>query len=681
MTLPLPPWSPGHDPRYAPAVLTARVQGDKIRLAVDGDWQADEIARLLQPGHCNLTAVPKKTNDGTGELSLPLTWAMVTQLSKLAQEHQFGWRPDPGLNEWITAEFERRFAVYPGPDGLKYQFSHPERVPMTHQLSGAYVGALNRRFFFGDAAGIGKTMTALLTIAELDAQGLDPWPVFVVAPASVVDPWLEELEECFPDWTFAAYRGPRRRFLSLRYQVYVMSWDVFRRDMFPQDLGECERCGDRVEWTKKLARAYDLWANIAGSAQGTREEKAKARELVVHHGCPEVLPSKGYAAYRPIETDKKVLPPLLDFLVPRTLVLDEAHALCNPTKQATAAVRIARVAEFVFPMSGTPITNDIGGFHTALKVLDVRSFPDRERYQAKYCDRQVRQAGRPEVTGLSTANRDEFYIVTQGSMRYVAKADVLGELPPKTYSTRVVTLPEAYRAAYDEMEEDMIAHIPDTDEPLPVMNTLAQMQRLAQLASAACDVETEMILDERENSPTRGEMIPHYKVTMREPSWKVDELMQLLGESAGEPVIAFAPYTQLIDLAGRRAEREGLRVGYIKGGQSARARTLTRRAFQAGELDLLCANTSAGGVGLTLTRSHTVAFLQRPWAYWRGDQSEDRAHRRGQTEPVSIIDIVAANTIESRVREVCKGKARQLSELVRDPRIVREFLGGQKIHV
>jgi SNF2 family DNA or RNA helicase len=86
-------------------------------------------------------------------------------------------------------------------------------------------------------------------------------------------------------------------------------------------------------------------------------------------------------------------------------------------------------------------------------------------------------------------------------------------------------------------------------------------------------------------------------------------------------------------------------------------------------------------VGLTLTRSHTAVFLERPPAFWQADQAEDRIHRAGQTEPVSIIDIVAVNTIESRVRELMKNKAGQLGDLVRDPRIVRSFLGGQKIYI
>ena len=651
-----------------PVVVTGRVASPgELRINATGD--ADQVKKVATKDLHSLTALPKPTKDGTGEMKLPLTWAIITQIARLAEQYEFKWRPDETLHNWITDEFTRRFTE-PSLRAEDYAFDlrQIEREPMPHQVTGMFLGALHKRFFFGDAAGTGKTMTALLTIAELDAKGLDPWPVFVVTPASVVDPWLEELEACFPDWRFTAYRGPKRKLLSTRYQVYVMSWDVFRTDMYPAQEGACG-CGVTIEWDAKAKKLYKAWLN---EPEDTPEDKR-----VKPYKCVECK-----AVFHPQDTDTKRLPPLIEFNVPRTLILDEAHALCNTkTKQAIAAKRCARIATYAYPMSGTPITNDVSGFWTAMNVIDVVSFPDQDRYNARYSDRYQSYAGRPEVTGLTTVNREEFYTLMQGTMRWVAKADVLKDLPPKTYSTRVVTIPPAYRKAYDEMEEDMIAHIPDTDEPLPVMNTLAQMQRLAQLASAACDVEIEYILDEKEDSPTKGEEIPHYKVTMREPSWKVDELMQVLSESGGEPIITFAPYTQLIKLAGARAEKEGYKVGYIIGGQNHATRTNTRVAFQNGELDLLCANTSAGGVGLTLTRSHTVVFLQRPWAFWRADQSEDRAHRRGQTEPVSIIDIVATNTIESRVREALKDKATQLGDLVRDPRIVRQFLGGQAIRV
>jgi SNF2 family DNA or RNA helicase len=257
------------------------------------------------------------------------------------------------------------------------------------------------------------------------------------------------------------------------------------------------------------------------------------------------------------------------------------------------------------------------------------------------------------------------------------------DLPAVSYSTRAVDIPPAFRAAYDEMAADMIAHIPDTDEPLEVMSTLAQLQRLSQLASSACDVEIEMVLETREKNPLYGEMIPKYHVTMREPSWKIDELMSIMDEhnTEDDPLLVFTPHTQLLNLAGARAAAAGYRVGYITGQQTAKQKTSYRKLYQGGELDLLCCNVTAGGVGLTLNRGSTIVFIEPTWAFWQRQQSESRADDIANAKQVYAIDIVARNSVESRMREALKKKAGQLAELVRDPRIVEELLGGQPIHV
>src|SRR5690606_37316563 len=106
--------------------------------------------------------------------------------------------------------------------------------------------------------------------------------------------------------------------------------------------------------------------------------------------------------------------------------------------------------------------------------------------------------------------------------------------------------------------------------------------------------------------------------------------------SGGAPVIVFASSKQLIDLAGAAVAESGRRVGYIVGGQSAKRRTETVDAFQAGELDVLLATTQAGGVGLNLTAADTVVFLQRPWSLVDSTMSEDRAPRRGSSQNGSV---------------------------------------------
>ena len=134
------------DGRYDKAVLCGRVDpsGRDIRLNVEGmDWQVAEAGTALR----RLTALPARCKDDSGDVAVPLTWAMVTQLAALMAESGCGWRPDPGLNQWIGAEFLRRHDE--GGD-LKFNVSSLNWTPMPHQLAGAYVGALNKRFFFCD---------------------------------------------------------------------------------------------------------------------------------------------------------------------------------------------------------------------------------------------------------------------------------------------------------------------------------------------------------------------------------------------------------------------------------------------------------------------------------------------------------------------------------------------------
>ncbi len=365
----------------------------------------------------------------------------------------------------------------------------------------------------------------------------------------------------------------------------------------------------------------------------------------------------------------------LDKLKPRSVVIDECHLIKSQhAARSVAARRLAKRADNFVALSGTPITHHPGDLWPALEALAPLAWPSSERWVTRYCLSVQGDYG-DKVLGLDPAHEAEFRATLHGQHRRVAKADVLTQLPPKVYSVRTVELPPAYRKAYDAMERDMIAQLPDGAE-LSVMSVLAQLTRLSQLASAAADVTvtTEPGAD--------GEDHEHTQVRLKAPSWKVDALLEVLAERPAEQVVAFAPSRQLMVLAGTQAEAAGIQVGYVVGGQSMRERTETVEAFQRGKLGLLCATTGAGGVGLTLTAARTVVFLQRPWSLVEATQAEDRCHRIGSEihDSIEIVDIVAADTIDTRVRGVLHDKAGQLADLLQDKRIVTQLLGGLNIN-
>lgn len=362
-------------------------------------------------------------------------------------------------------------------------------------------------------------------------------------------------------------------------------------------------------------------------------------------------------------------------LAPVGLVCDECHNIKSPTARRRIAVKkIAASTQLFVALSGTPITKDTADLWTTLDILVPHAWPSRERWVHRYCLTTFDEY-REYVLGLNPGTEGEFRLALLGQERRVAKADVLGHLPPKVYSVRTAEMPPKWRKVYDSYAKDMLAELPDSEEELSTMDTLAKLTHLQLLSCAAADVEykTETLADGTEKR--------HTHIKLKSPSWKVDALLELLDErpSGSAPVIVFASSKQLIDLAGAAVAESGRRVGYIVGGQSAKRRTETVDAFQAGELDVLLATTQAGGVGLTLTAADTVVFLQRPWSLVDSTQAEDRAHRPGseQHESIQIVDIVTSNTIDAKIRAALKEKAGQLAELVKDPRIVAELLGGR----
>jgi SNF2 family DNA or RNA helicase len=484
--------------------------------------------------------------------------------------------------------------------------------PRPYQWEGASMLAGTGRGFLFDDPGTGKTITAILAVLKLRAAGVIP----VAGPIVVVCPG-----------------------------TVVDSW----------------------------VRAFRAWSTLSAvawrGAPDTRQRKAGTADVYVT--------SYGTARndIRNLKTDK--VGPLAK-LNPSVVIVDECHALKNRDSKQSRTVRwLGSRARCVFALSGTPITHTIRDLWPNMAMIDPAGYHAEERFTDRYVQTTTGDY-KGEAIGLQPWRQAEWDQALMGQYRRVSKADVLPQLPPKVYSVREVDLPPEYRKAYDDFEADMLAELPDEDVELSTMSELAKLELLCRLACSAADVYTVMV--EVEDPLNPGVMIEEERVRakLRAPSWKADALVEVLDERPGQQVAVFAPSRQMIDVAHEVVTKAGYRCALIVGGQSARERTAEVDRFQAGGADVILVTTSAGGVGITLTAASVVVFLQRPWSYVEAAQAEDRAHRIGSEihDSIEIIDIVARDTVDSRVREVLRTKAGALAELVRDPRIVREVLGG-----
>ncbi len=101
----------------------------------------------------------------------------------------------------------------------------------------------------------------------------------------------------------------------------------------------------------------------------------------------------------------------------------------------------------------------------------------------------------------------------------------------------------------------------------------------------------------------------------------------------------------------------------LTGSTSKEKRKEMVERFQACEVDVFFISLKAGGTGLNLTAADVVIHFDPWWNIAVQNQATDRAHRIGQKNVVTVMQLVTKNTIEERIIEL-QEKKRELVENV-----------------
>ena len=117
----------------------------------------------------------------------------------------------------------------------------------------------------------------------------------------------------------------------------------------------------------------------------------------------------------------------------------------------------------------------------------------------------------------------------------------------------------------------------------------------------------------------------------------------------GHKALVFSQFVKHLNLVRELLDRKGINYKYLDGSTPLKKREEAINAFQGGDGDLFLISLKAGGVGLNLTAADYVLHLDPWWNPAVEDQASDRAHRIGQTRPVTILRLVAADTIEEKI--------------------------------
>ena len=163
------------------------------------------------------------------------------------------------------------------------------------------------------------------------------------------------------------------------------------------------------------------------------------------------------------------------------------------------------------------------------------------------------------------------------------------------------------------------------------------------------------------------------------PSAKLDALLEQLPDltAEGHRALVFSQFTSFLDLAEDRLADAGIPFTRLDG--STRDRAGVVDGFRDGDAPVFLISLKAGGFGLTLTEADYVFLLDPWWNPAAEAQAVDRTHRIGQERSVFVYRLIAAGTIEEKVLELQRRKARLFQSVMDDDALFAQALDADDI--
>ena len=328
--------------------------------------------------------------------------------------------------------------------------------------------------------------------------------------------------------------------------------------------------------------------------------------------------------------------------------IDESTTIKNPTAKRTKSIlQLGNLATYRRILTGSPVTKSPLDLYTQCMFLDKKhlGLDSYYSYRARYAHMVKRNFGGRQVQIIDSYRRlDELAGKLDHFSYRVLKEDCL-DLPPKVFTTRIVELSTEQKEQYVMMKQAAIA-----EHKGKLMSSATALTTLLRLHQITCGT---FKADDGTVTPIKNN--------------RITALMDCLAEIEGKAII-WATYREdlkNIVTALKKTYGEASTVEY-HGGVDATLRQDNIAQFQdvKGPTRFFVGNAQTGGYGITLTAANTVIYYSNNYDLEKRLQSEDRAHRIGQTGSVTYVDLVAEKTIDERIIKSLKDKVNIANEIM-----------------
>ena len=317
------------------------------------------------------------------------------------------------------------------------------------------------------------------------------------------------------------------------------------------------------------------------------------------------------------------------------IAIDESTVIKNhKARRSKAAVRLSKRCKYQRILTGSPITKTPLDLFSQFQFLgeELLGFKSFYAFCARYADIIKRSAagGSHQYNQiLGFRNLDELTNSIKPHSYRVTKEECL-DLPEKTYTMRSIELTSEQKNMYNQMKKTAVTLL-DNMEMVTANAVITQLLRLHQISCGFVNTDDGNIIEIKNN--------------------RMSELLAILEELNGKAII-WANYRHDI-LA---IEKEITKVygsksvaTYFGDTDGEERQNIVDRFQEDKELRFFIGQPRTGGYGLTLTAASTVIYYSNSYDLEVRLQSEDRAHRIGQSNAVTYIDLIAQKTVDEKI--------------------------------
>ena len=322
------------------------------------------------------------------------------------------------------------------------------------------------------------------------------------------------------------------------------------------------------------------------------------------------------------------------------LAIDESTTIKNPSAKRTKSILLlGKAAKYRRILTGSPVTKSPLDLYTQCGFLNehLLGFTSYYTFRNRYANMIERNFGGRRVQLIGSYQRlDELSENIKKFSYRVLKEDCL-DLPEKVYTRREVDLTDEQNKAYSTMKSAALAQLKGKMATAP--HVLTQMMRLHQITCGHLKNDDDTITEIKNN--------------------RLKELVNLLDEVEGK-VIIWANYVYDIENIVKTIQKEFGDDSIVQyyGAIQAEQRQKNIEKFQDPDSSarFFVGNPQTGGYGITLTCANTVVYYSNGYDLEKRLQSEDRAHRIGQTKSVTYVDFIAPKTVDEKIVKALRKK-------------------------